>query len=36
MVEMQHDLYDTSIMDMDCAIRLIQSNERGRQGIHRI
>lgn len=35
MEERVHDIYAID-MDMDVAIRLIQSNERGRQGIHRI
>lgn len=37
MVEVVHDIFATyQDMDLDVAIRLIQSNERGRQGIARI
>jgi len=35
MVEVVHDIFSID-MDLDVAIRLIQSNERGRQGIARI
>jgi len=35
MVEVVHDIFSID-MDLDVAIRLIQSNERGRQGIDRI
>jgi len=35
MSEVVHDIYAID-MDIDIAIRVIQNNERGRQGIHRI